>query len=88
MVEKGAAGGGQFDPVHAAGHQLNADLIFEIADLTTEGRLRRVQLFLSRDRQASGLGNSDEVAKVPQLHRCLPYLQGMVPSLQSLFPGR
>jgi hypothetical protein len=48
---------------HAAAHQLNADLIFEIADLTTEGRLRRVQLFLGRDRQASGLGNSDEVAK-------------------------
>jgi hypothetical protein len=51
MVEKGAAGGGQFDPVHAAAHQLNADLIFEMADLTTEGRLRRVQLFLSRDRR-------------------------------------
>jgi hypothetical protein len=31
-VEKGAASGGQFDPVHAAAHQLNADLIFEIAD--------------------------------------------------------
>jgi hypothetical protein len=51
--------------VHAAAHQLNTDLIFEISDLTTEGRLRRVQLFLGRDRQASGLGNRDEVAKVP-----------------------
>src|SRR2546430_7845299 len=88
MVEKGAAGGGQFDAVHAAAHQLDADLIFEIADLTTEGRLRRVQLFLGRDRQASGLGNRDEVAKVPQLHRCFPYLQGMALSLQSLLRGR
>jgi hypothetical protein len=31
--------GGQFDAVHAATHQLDADLIFEIADLPTEGRL-------------------------------------------------
>jgi hypothetical protein len=86
--KKGAAGGGQFNAVHAASHQLDTDLIFEISDLTTEGRLRRVQLFRSRDRQASGLGNRDEVAKVPQLHRSLPYLQGMVPSLQSLFLRR
>jgi hypothetical protein len=67
---------------------VGAYLIFEIADLTTEGRLRRVQLFLGRDRQASGLGNRDEVAKVPELHRCLPYLQSMAPSLQSLFLRR
>jgi len=49
----GAAGGGQFDTVHAAAHQLNADLIFQIADLATEGRLRRVQPFLRRERQAA-----------------------------------
>jgi hypothetical protein len=88
MVEKGAAGGSQFNAMHAAAHQLNTDLTFEISDLTTQRRLRRVQLFLSRDRQVSGLGDSDEVAKVPQLYRCLPYLQGMAPSLQSLFLGR
>jgi hypothetical protein len=88
MVEEGAAGGRQFNAVHAAAHKLNTDLIFEISDLTTEGRLRRVQLFLGRDRQASGLGNRDEVAKVPQLHRGVPYLQGMELSLQSLFLGR
>jgi hypothetical protein len=56
--------------------------------MTTEGRLRRVQLFLGRDRQTSGLGNRDEIAKVPQLHRCLPCLQGMTFSLQSLFLRR
>jgi hypothetical protein len=53
MVEKGATGGGQFDAVHAAAHQLNADLIFEISDLATEGRLRRVQPLLGGERQAS-----------------------------------
>ena len=68
MVEKGAAGGGQFDAVHAAAHQLDADLVFEIADLAAEGRLRRVQPFLSRKRQAALLGDRDEIAKVPQLH--------------------
>jgi hypothetical protein len=46
MVEKGLACGGQFDAVHAAVHKLNADLVFEIADLAAEGRLRRVQPFL------------------------------------------
>ena len=65
MVEKGAPGGGQFDAVHAAAHELNADLIFEIADLATEGRLRRVEPFLRRQRQAALLGDRDEIAKVP-----------------------
>ena len=65
MVEKGATGGGQFDAVHAAAHQLNADLIFEISDLATEGRLRRVQPLLSRERQAALLGDRNEITKVP-----------------------
>jgi hypothetical protein len=49
VVEKGPPGGGQFDAVHAAAYKLDADLVFEIADLTTEGKLGRVQLFLSRE---------------------------------------
>jgi len=65
MVEEGAPGGGQFDAVHAAAHKLDADLIFEIADLATEGRLRRVEPFLRRQRQAALLGDRDETAKVP-----------------------
>jgi hypothetical protein len=65
MVEKGPTGGGQFDPVYAAAHQLNADLVFEIADLAAERRLRGMQPFLRRDRQASRLGDRDEIAKVP-----------------------
>jgi len=51
--------------VDASIHQRNADLVFEIADLAAEGRLRRVQPFLSRERQAALLGNRDEIAKVP-----------------------
>src|ERR1700741_4010586 len=68
MVEKGAAGGGEFDAAHAAVQELNADLIFEIADLATEGRLRRVEPFLRRQRQAALLGDRDEIANVPYLH--------------------
>src|SRR6266545_3311648 len=68
MVEKGAAGGGQFNAVHAAAHKLNTDLIFEITDLATERRLRRVEPFLRRQRQAALLGDRDEIAKVAQLH--------------------
>src|SRR6476620_1093486 len=65
MVEKGPTGGGQFDAVHAAAHQLDANLVFEIADLAAEGRLRRMQPFLSRERQAALLSYCDEITKVP-----------------------
>ena len=65
VVEKGLAGGGQLDAAHAAAHQLNADLVFEIADLPAEGRLRGVQPFLGRERQAALFGDRDEIAKVP-----------------------
>ena len=58
MVEKGATGGGQFDAVHAAAHQLNANLVFEISDLATEGRLRRVQPFLSRAMYSSSISRA------------------------------
>src|ERR1700692_982448 len=74
MVEKGLTSGGQFDAVHAAAHQLDANLVFEIADLAAEGRLRRVQPFLSRERQAALLGDGDEITKMSQLHeRPLPW---------------
>jgi len=36
MIEKGAAGRGQFDPVYAAVHQRNTNLVFEITDLSAE----------------------------------------------------
>src|SRR6202166_412640 len=65
VVEKGLAGGGQLDAAHAAADQLDANLVFEIADLAAEGRLRRVQSFLGRERQAALFGGRDEKAKVP-----------------------
>src|SRR6202049_4698471 len=68
VVEKGLAGGGQLDAAHAAADQLDADLIFEIADLAAEGRLRGVQPRLGCERQAALLGNLDKIAKVPKLH--------------------
>ncbi len=85
MVEEGAACGRQFDPAHAAQHQRDPDLIFEVAHLTAERRLRGMQPLLSRDRQAALFGDRDEIAKMPELHRRLPYPQGMPASLQSLF---
>ena len=65
VVEKGLAGGGQLDAAHAAADQLDANLVFEIADLAAEGRLRRVQPLLGRERQAALFGDRDEIAKVP-----------------------
>src|SRR3984893_12641359 len=65
VVEKGLAGGGQLDAAHAAADQLDANLVFEIADLAAEGRLRRVQPLLGRERQAALFGGRDEIAKVP-----------------------
>ncbi len=64
MIEKGAPGGGQFDAVHAAVQQRNADLVFEIADLAAQRRLRRMQPLLGGDRQASRLRDRDKIAKV------------------------
>ena len=65
MIEKGSAGVSQLDAARAADKQLYADLIFKIADLAAQRRLRRVQLFLGRDCQASRLRDRDEIAKVP-----------------------
>ena len=66
--------------MHAAAHQLDANLVFEIADLAAEGRLRRVQPFLGRKRQASLLGDRDEIAKVPYPDPILPRLRGIARS--------
>src|SRR5258708_20047001 len=86
MVEKGLARGGQFDAVHAAAHQLDANLVFEIADLAAEGRLRRVQPFLSRERQAALFGDRDEIAKVPRLHAGFHISRACPPAYKVFFP--
>jgi hypothetical protein len=65
MVEKGPTGGSQFDAAHAAYHQPNADLVFEISDLPAQRRLRGVQSSFGSERQAALFGNRDEITKVP-----------------------
>jgi len=65
VIKECSPGRGQFDAVHTAAHQLNADLVFEIADLPAQRRLRGVQPFLGRERKAAFLGNRDEIAKMP-----------------------
>jgi len=68
MVEKDPTRGGQLDAASAADHQLRADLVLQGPDLTTEGRLRRVEPPLGSDGQTPLLGDSDEIAEMPQLH--------------------
>src|ERR1700738_4291114 len=87
MVEKGATGGGQFDAVHAAAHQLDANLVFEIADLAAEGRLRRVQPFLGRKRYAALFGDRDEIAEVPWHHSALHIAKACLPAYKVFFAG-
>jgi 3-oxoacyl-[acyl-carrier protein] reductase len=84
MIEKGATGNCQFRSLRAAIQELNANFLVEIADLTAEGRLGGVKPFFGGERQASRLGNSDEIPKVAKFHG-LSYLKSMAPSLQSLF---
>ena len=74
VLKKGAARGSQFDAAHAARHQSHADLLFEVAHLTAERRLRGVQPLLGRDRQAPLVGDGDKIAKMPELHPVSPYL--------------
>jgi hypothetical protein len=64
VVQKGAPGSREFNAVHAAGYQRNADFLLEIAYLPAEGRLRRMQAFLCRQGEASLLGDGDEIAEV------------------------
>jgi hypothetical protein len=42
--------------------QLNANLLFEISDLPTEGWLRSVELLLCGDGETARVGHGDEVA--------------------------
>lgn len=81
MVEKGPTGGSQFNAVHATCHQLNADLVFEIADLPAQRRLRGVQSFFGGERQTTLFGNRDEITKVPQFHFGIHISQACPPNL-------
>jgi hypothetical protein len=67
--------------------QLGANLVFVVADLPAQRRLRRMQSALPSNHQASSFPNSNAIAKMLQLHR-KPCPSGMERSLQSLFPYR
>jgi hypothetical protein len=49
-------------PLCATVHQLNANLLFELSDLPTEGWLRSVELLLRGDGQTARVGHGDQVA--------------------------
>ena len=69
VIQKGAAGGGEFDAPHTTLQELRADFAFEIAHLSAQRGLCRVQPLLGRELQAALLRDGDEVTKMPELHR-------------------
>src|SRR5437660_9928456 len=68
VIEKHLARSGQFDTARAASHELGSDLGLQLAHLTAQRRLRRVQPALGCDRDALILGHGDEKPEMPQLH--------------------
>jgi hypothetical protein len=64
----------------ATAHELNANILFELSDLPTEGWLRSVELLLGGDGQTARVGHGDEVAWMPELHHRIPYLISMGPA--------
>ena len=87
MVEKDPTRGGQLDAASAANHQLSADLVLKVPDLTTEGRLRCVQSPLGRHGQTPLLGDSNEKAEMPQLHS-VPHASEVWPQLTKYWWAR
>ena len=85
MIEKYLARLRQVYAAGAAHQQRHADLLFEIADLPAERRLRRMQPALGRNRQAALFGHGNEIAQMSQFHIANPYFSGMAIHLQSLF---
>jgi hypothetical protein len=64
VIEKRSSCRRQFDAMYAPRQQGHADLIFEIANLPAEGRLRGVQPLLGGHRQAAFLGNGYEIPEM------------------------
>jgi hypothetical protein len=64
---------------------LNADFLFEVADLPAERRLGGIQLTLGGNGQAAGIGHGDEVTEMPEFHANLPCLAGMGPAYKVFF---
>ena len=68
MFEKHLARGGQLDAVRAASHQLGTHLYLQLAHLTAQRRLCRMQPPLGGDRDVLLFGHGDEIPEMPQLH--------------------
>jgi hypothetical protein len=85
MVEKRFAGRRQFNAASATTYQLNADFLFEIADLPAERWLGCMELLLGGNGQAACISNGDEVAEMPEFHRNLPCLASMGPAYKVFF---
>lgn len=80
MIEKRPTGSGELNTASAPRQQLDADLVFQIPDLATERRLRRMEPPFGGECEAALLGDGNEIAKMPQLHT-VPCLPGMASSL-------
>jgi hypothetical protein len=69
VVEKRLARRRQLDPARTAIEQLGAYLLFQIADLAAQRRLRGVQPAFGCHRQATRLGYGDEIPQMAKFHR-------------------
>src|ERR1700724_3688443 len=68
VVEKHLARSGQLDTARATRDELGANFRLQLAQLTAQRRLRRVQPALGCDRDALLLGHGDEIPEMSQLH--------------------
>src|ERR1700753_2101922 len=88
MIEKYASGGGQGDATRRAGEQFRAYLLFHVAHLSAQRRLRGVKPLVSCQLEAARFGNGHKVAKVAQFHGDLLCPRGISASLQSITDSR
>ena len=88
VIEKGAAGGRQFDAAHAAGEKRGADFLLEVPHLAAEGGLRRMQAAFRCELHAAGLGDCDEIAKMPELHALGSIVRRHIRKLTKSFSAR
>lgn len=62
VIEECSTSRRQLDASNGANEKLSADLSFQIPQLPTERRLRRVQPVCGRERDAALLGDRNEIA--------------------------
>lgn len=68
VLHEGLASGRQIHAARATLEEARADLIFQIADLSAERRLRREQPLFRRFGQTAGFRHCNEVPQMPQFH--------------------